>query len=218
MNIDYINKRLTEMSAVVIDGVIVTRLDHLAYICIDNQLFINVYRRYNSPFDIVIVCNNNEIIAQTDGFVIDSVMNAFYLTQEQLSLIQCMTVHSMKYNMQLFDHSILNRKWSDIHQLYTSVSINMFGLLNASPQYQEEQEEQEQEQEQEAPPPLTPVKVKQELKEEPPQQTPEYRNKKDRESKKRKRDVSPVPMNTLENDEESDRKYYCLRNKRQRKH
>lgn len=205
MNIDYINKCLTDMSAIVVDGTIITRLDHLAYISIDNQWFINVYRRYNSPYDIVVVCNNNEIIAQTDGFVIDSIMNAFYLTHEHLSLIEYMTVHSIKYNMPLFDTDILNKRWSDIHQQYTSVSINMFGLLNTIPVYQEQQQQEQQ----------TPVKVKEEPKEAPPQ-TPEYRNHKELAAKKRKREVSPLPMNTLENENDAGRKYYCLRNKKQR--
>jgi len=124
---------LTQVSEMAVNGSIIYKLDHIATIYIDNLFYFNVYRRYNSPYNIVIQDNNYDIHLHQDYTVRTSLQNVLCLQDQQSNMFYTDYTYSFRYNgpiQNLSSLDILDMRWSEIHYNYQGVIINVNGLYS----------------------------------------------------------------------------------------
>jgi len=124
---------LTQVSEMAVNGSIIYKLDHIATIYIDNLFYFNVYRRYNSPYNIVIQDNNYDIHLHQDYTVRTSLKNVLCLQDQQSNMFYTDYTYSFRYNgpiQNLSSLDILDMRWSEIHYNYQGVIINVNGLYS----------------------------------------------------------------------------------------
>jgi hypothetical protein len=126
------NESLVDISKMVIDGNIVHKLDNIAIIFINNKFYFNVFRRYNSPYNIVIEDYNSDIYLHQDYTVRTSLKNILCLTEYDASNIYTWTATSYKHNgpISITNKDIVDMRWSDIHRHYQAINVNFGGIFN----------------------------------------------------------------------------------------
>ena len=125
------NERLADLSKMIIDGHIVHKLDQIATIFINGRFYFNVFRRYNSPYNIVIEDHNLDIYLHQDHTVRTSLKNVFCLPDYEASNIYTWTATSYKHNGPVpnMDKDIADMRWTDIHGKYQAISVNFGGIF-----------------------------------------------------------------------------------------
>ncbi len=124
--------QLKELSQMVICGQITYKLDHIASIYINNRYYFNVFRRYNSPYNIIIKDNNNDIYLHQDYTIRSSLKNILCLPEYMSNSIYSLNVTSYKHNGEAprLSTDISDLRWTDIHAKYAAVVINFGGIFN----------------------------------------------------------------------------------------
>lgn len=120
--------RLIEISQMVIDGKIISRFDHIATVSIDGRCYFNVFRRYNSDYNIIVQDYNNDIYLHQDYTVRDSIYTILCLNKSNMYTIDAT---SYKHNgpvPSLFP-DIADMRWTEIHGKYQTVSVNFGGVF-----------------------------------------------------------------------------------------
>lgn len=125
------NDKLVELSQMIVCGQITHKLDHIATIYINGRYYFNVYRRYNSPYNIVIQDNNNDIYLHQDYTIRKSLMNVLCLPEYLSNCIYTLDATSYKHNGQVPSLSIdiADMRWTDIHTNYVAVIVNFGGIF-----------------------------------------------------------------------------------------
>lgn len=126
------NERLADISKMIIDGNIVHKLDNIATIFINNKFYFNVFRRYNSPYNIVIEDYNLDIYLHQDYTVRTSLKNILCLPEYEASNIYTWAATSYKHNgpIPISDKDIVDMRWSEIHGLYQAINVNFEGIFD----------------------------------------------------------------------------------------
>jgi hypothetical protein len=122
--------RLIEISQMVIDGKIIYRFDHIATVSIDGRCYFNVFRRYNSDYNIIVQDYNNDIYLHQDYTVRDSIHTILCLQSNMYTI----GATSYKHNgpvPSLFP-DIADMRWTEIHGKYQTVSVNFGGVFAES--------------------------------------------------------------------------------------
>ena len=129
------NDRLNELSQIIIDGVITYKLDHIATVFINDRHYFNVFRRYNSVYNIVVEDNNTDIYLHQDYTVRKSLQSIMCLSDYDTANINTWGATSYKHNGPVPSMSvdIADMRWTEIHSNYQAVSVNFGGLFDDLP-------------------------------------------------------------------------------------
>lgn len=132
---DICNERLIDLSKMVINGVITQKLDHLATIYINNKFYFNVYRRYNSPYNIVIEDKNSDIYLHQDHTIRTSLKTVLCIDDYLTSNIYTLSATSYKHNgpVPSMDKDIADMRWTEFQGNYHAAVINFGGIFNDEP-------------------------------------------------------------------------------------
>jgi hypothetical protein len=125
------NERLAELSKMIIDGHIVHKLDSIATIFINGKFYFNVFRRYNSPYNIVIEDHNLDLHYHQDHTIRTSLKTILCLPDYEASNIYTWNVTSYKHNgpVPSLDRDIADMRWSEVQAKYNAISVNFGGIF-----------------------------------------------------------------------------------------
>ncbi len=127
--------KLVELSQIVINGHVTFKLDFIANISINNHSYFSVFRRYNSPFEIVIEDMAGDVYLHRDTTVRESLQNILCLNDNDTANIFTYDAISYKHNGPIPSMccDIADLKWSEIQTLYQGVNVNFRGILENYP-------------------------------------------------------------------------------------
>jgi hypothetical protein len=129
------NERLAQLSQMVINGHIFHKLDNIATIFINTRFYFNVFRRYNSPYNIVLEDYNGDIHLHQDHTVRTSLKTVLCLPDFEASNIYTSNATSYKHNGPVLnmDKDIADMRWSEIHTQYHAINVNFGGIFYSEP-------------------------------------------------------------------------------------
>lgn len=129
------NERFAQLSQMIIDGNITHKLDSIATIYINGRFYFNVFRRYNSPYNILIEDYNNDIYLHQDHTIRTSLKTVLCLTDDAAGNIYTWTATSYKHNgpVPCTDKDIADMRWSEINSQYQAISVNFGGIFYNEP-------------------------------------------------------------------------------------
>jgi hypothetical protein len=114
----------------VMSGEVIHKLDHIATIYINNRYYFNVFRRYNSPYNIVVEDNNDDIHLHQDYTVRTSLKTILCLSDSLANNIYTVNATSIKHNGDVpIGRDILDMRWTDIHTQYVAITVNFGGIF-----------------------------------------------------------------------------------------
>lgn len=117
---------LYELSLMVINGNIVSKMDHIATVYIDGRCYFNVFRRYNSDYNIIIEDYNKDIYIHQNYKVRES-LNTILCTED----VHTISATSLIHNGPAPCAEIADMTWTEVHNRYQIVSVN-FGDANSA--------------------------------------------------------------------------------------
>lgn len=123
---------LIKLSTMIIDGQITHKLDHIATININDRHYFTIFRRYNSPYNIVIEDYNQDIYLHQDHTVRASLKTILCLTDYITSNIFTRNATSYKHNGPVPSNSydIADMRWSELQSQYQAVNVNFGGIFS----------------------------------------------------------------------------------------
>lgn len=125
------NTHLAELSQIVIDGEITYKIDNIATVYINNRYYFNIYRRYNSSYNIVIEDYNNELHVQQDNTIRASLKKVLCLTEDDTHNMYTYTATSYKHNSSIpsTNKDVLDMRWTDIHAQFQAINVDFRGIF-----------------------------------------------------------------------------------------
>ena len=125
------NERLAQLSQMVVDGHITHKLDNIATININSRFYFNVFRRYNSPYNIVIEDYNGDIYLHQDHTVRTSLKTVLCLPDYDAGNIYTWNATSYKHNgpVPCTDKDVADMRWSEIQSNYHAINVNFGGIF-----------------------------------------------------------------------------------------
>lgn len=123
------NFKLYNVSQIVLNGGITHKLDFLATIYINDKFYFNVFRRYNSLFDIVIEDMYGELHYHKNYTVSQSLQNILCISDDKVRKLFTISSMSFKHNA-LIQADIQDLRWSEIQEKYYAIHVNFGGILN----------------------------------------------------------------------------------------
>lgn len=126
------NERYAQLSQMVIDGHITHKLDNIATIYINNRFYFSVFRRYNSPYNIVVEDYNGDIYLHQDHTIRTSLKSVLCLPDFESGNIYTLNATSYKHNgpVPCTDRDLADMRWSEIHGQYHAITVNFGGIFN----------------------------------------------------------------------------------------
>lgn len=133
-------QRLNDISTINANGRYFQKLDLISVLTINSSYTFNVYRRYNSDYNIVVEDCYGNLSFHQDESLHTTLKNRCALSDVELSSIYVSYFYSFKHNTVLnyIPCSIFTMKWSDIQDKYSAVDM----ALNYQPVSSAEQEVQ----------------------------------------------------------------------------
>jgi hypothetical protein len=131
--LDIRNQRLASLSKMVVADVVVHKLDHIATIAINGRHYFNVFRRYNSPYNIVIEDNNLDVYLHQDRTIRSSLAEIFCLPYWEASNIYTWHATSYMHNGQppSTTMDIADMYWTEVQTRYQAIAVNFGGIFHA---------------------------------------------------------------------------------------
>ena len=136
------NEVLHDLSCLHINGEYVHKLESLGTIYVNHRKRVNVFRRFNSVYEILFETDDHTIHFHKNVRIMDSLYQLFGSDMDYLDVME---VFSYKHHGALITHEAFHLPtlyWNELH--YTWGGVSMY--LESRPQAQEQQEQQEQEQ------------------------------------------------------------------------
>lgn len=132
------NERLIDLSKMIINGEITYKIDHIATIHINGRHYFNVFRRYNSPYNIVIEDNNTDIYLHQDYTIRKSLQTVLCLPEYEAANIYTWNAVSYKHNGPIpsISHDIADMRWTDVHSQYYGIDVNFGGIFQDEPPFE----------------------------------------------------------------------------------
>ncbi len=198
----YRTTQLNKFGEMIVDGNLIHKIDYIGSVHLISGKHFNVYRRYNSEYNIVLEDSNLNYLVQRNMTIRESIGCAMYLSEDEQESIQCVQAASVKHNMPVSDPALCSLKWSEVQVIYTGITIL---IAYQSDDHQSQVNEVIHENfmnevinnynnEYVAPIPSSPQQQAASSQSEAPQQTPEFRQ-----AKKRRRSelelLEPLPYN-----------------------
>ena len=125
------NQRLIDLSKMVINGEVTYKIDHIASIHINGRHYFNVFRRYNSPYNIVVEDNNTDVYLHQDYTIRKSLQTVLCLPDWVAANIYTWNATSYKHNgpVPSISHDIADMRWTDVHAHYYAIDVNFGGIF-----------------------------------------------------------------------------------------
>ena len=125
------NQNLINLSQMAMSGQVTYKLDQIASIYINGRAYFNVFRRYNSPYNIVIEDYNGDIYLHQDLMIRESLKTILCLTDYASNNIYTLNATSFKHNgpVPSLAHNMADMRWTEVHAKYQAVSVNFGGIL-----------------------------------------------------------------------------------------
>jgi hypothetical protein len=126
------NERLIDLSKMAIDGTIAHKIDHIATVNINGRHYFNVFRRYNSPYNIVIEDNNTDIYLHQDNTIRESLQTVLCLPDWETDNIYTWNATSYRHNGPIpsISHDIADMRWTEVHSRFYAINVNFGGIFN----------------------------------------------------------------------------------------
>ncbi len=122
----YRTTQLNRLGEMILNGQTISKIDQIASVCLSSGHHINVYRRYNSEYNIVLEDQHFNYLVQLDTTIRESIGNAYYLSDEEKNTFTIIGASSMKHNAAIPQFNLLDSKWSEIQDKYAGVSLSIF--------------------------------------------------------------------------------------------
>lgn len=129
------NERFAQLSQMIINGNITHKLDIIATVYINGRFYFSVFRRYNSPYNILIEDYNSDIYLHQDHTIRTSLKTVLCLPDDEAVKIYTSNATSYKHNGPVpnMDKDIADMRWSEIHSQYHAISVNFGGIFYSEP-------------------------------------------------------------------------------------
>ncbi len=114
------------MSQMVVGGQVMYKFDHIAVIYIDGRHYFNVYRRYNSPYNIMIEDYNMDVHLHQDHTMRTSLKTVLCLPDSTNMYMCC--ADSFKHNGPVLT-DILDMRWTEIQAQFQAVNVHLSGVF-----------------------------------------------------------------------------------------
>ena len=122
------------LSNVLVGTTPINKLDLIAVVSFHGSIYFNVFRRYNSVYEIVIEDFNGDVFVHKDYTIRQSMQQMLCLSNEEMQGMFTMQVLSFKHNapppMFCSMDVIADMRWSKIQQEWLGLAINFGGVLN----------------------------------------------------------------------------------------
>lgn len=118
---------LDRLGEIVIDGAITRKLDFLGTITIGGRHYFNVFRRYNSPYEIVVEDACGDFHCQRDHTVRESVKRILCITDEAIHGAYAEDTIAFKNQAPIYEN-VMDMRWSEIQGRYAGIALRMDGV------------------------------------------------------------------------------------------
>jgi hypothetical protein len=121
-------QRLNDISTIHVNGRIFQKLDLISVLTINSSYTFNVYRRYNSDYNIVVEDCYGNLSFHQDESLHSTLKNRCALSDVELSSVYVSYFYSFKHNSVLnyIPCSIFTMKWSEIQDSYSAMDIALY--------------------------------------------------------------------------------------------
>ena len=142
-------EELARLSEMAVNGRIVHKIDLIGMVKINGRHYFNVYRRYNSVYEIVVEDSNGDFYVQKDSMMRQSIGAVLCLSQEQLHSMYTTEIFSFRHGGTPPDGSRVpeNMCWSDVQEEWYAVEIHLRGIWEDPVEGEVEEEEEDDEDE-----------------------------------------------------------------------
>lgn len=126
------SEKLITLSQMVINNQITYKLDFIASVYINGSHYFNVFRRYNSPYNIIIEDMRGEFYYHKNNTVRLSLQLILCITKSASDNIYTESVISYKHTSPVssVSNDIVNMRWCEVATAYGAISVNLKGILN----------------------------------------------------------------------------------------
>lgn len=135
MMTNYNNNELIELSKMVIGNEITYKLDKIATIYINGRYYFDIFRRYNSPYNIMIVDENDDVYLHQDHTIRKSLKTVMCLPDSESDKMYTSSATSYKHGgpaPHMFC-DIADMRWTAVQDQYEAVIVNFEGMFNDTP-------------------------------------------------------------------------------------
>lgn len=131
------NQRMYNLSMMIVDGTQLAKMDHVGTINVNNIVQLNIYRRYNNPYEMILEDQNLNMHVFKDTTVRDTLANCLNMPYWEQYNMHVTKLYSLKMNASISPENILDREWSDIQDIHVMIRLDIHvNLMN----YQIEQQ------------------------------------------------------------------------------
>jgi hypothetical protein len=111
---------------------IISKLDHIGIIYLSGRHYFNVFRRYNSVYEIVIEDFNGDFYFHKDYKVRDSIRSIMCLSRGRMEQLETYSAFSIKHASSPLTelNDIPNMRWSEIQSRYYAISVDFGGIID----------------------------------------------------------------------------------------
>ena len=141
---------LDRLSEIVIDGVVTRKLDFLGTVFIHDRHYFNVFRRYNSAYEIVLEDAWGDFHFHRNYTVRESIQRIMCYTDEAISELYSRDVVAFKNQAPVYEQ-VVDMRWSEIQGRFAGAAIRLVGVPN---EYVKERVEESPNSYHAVPPPL----------------------------------------------------------------
>lgn len=126
------DQQLFNLSSMTVNGILTNKLDLIAIIRVHGSYYFNVFRRYNSVYEIVIEDFNGDIFFHKDYTVRQSINHLLYISGEEQGTIHTTDEFSFKHNgiPPSRSNRIIDMRWSEIQREWACIDVNFMGILD----------------------------------------------------------------------------------------
>jgi len=118
----YRTGQLSRLGETMLDGKLVSKVDHIATIYMLNCKCYHVYRRYNSVYDIIIEDEAFKYVLQKDMTIRESIATLLHLSEAEQDTIQTHHVASFRHHTSVNSSGIMLLKWSEVQEIYLGIT------------------------------------------------------------------------------------------------
>lgn len=120
---------LDRLSEIIIDGVVTRKLDFLGTVFIHGRHYFNVFRRYNSAYEIVLEDLLGDFHFHRNYTVRESVQRILCYTDEAIRELYSHDVVAFKNQAPVYEQ-VVDMRWSEIQGRYAGAAIRLVGVPN----------------------------------------------------------------------------------------
>ena len=129
---DIRNQKLMSLAQMSINGQVTHKLDQIASVYINEQPYFNVFRRYNSPYNIVIEDYTGDIYLRKDKTVRKSLKSILCLHSDEINNMYTIAATSFKHNGPVpYDADMIpDMRWTEVQGEYQAITVTFGGILD----------------------------------------------------------------------------------------